>query len=903
MSHGRSQLIQRLFAEARALNAGELNGWLQERCGADLALQEEILGLLAGATEGSAVFDQRIDRAIAGTWADVEDLEPGRLIGRYRVLRTLGRGGMGAVYLAERADEQFQQQVAVKLIGGRVPGGALARRFRAERQILANLNHPNIARLLDGGAGEDGVPYLAMEYIDGIRLDRYCDEHALDVRQRLQLFQRVCAAVQYAHQHLVVHRDIKPSNILVTAEGHPKLLDFGIAKLLDAEQTGEVDDLTRIHERIWTPGYASPEQMRGERIGTVSDVYSLGVLLYYLLTGMQPYALSGRKPEEFVRLVETMDPSRPSAAVDKSLSGSRTLARTLSGDLDNIVLRAMHREPERRYASAAALAEDVQRYLDDLPVEARPDAWSYRIGKFARRNAVALTATSVVVVSIVALVAFYTVRLTAERDVAERERAVSAAVSQFMRDVFRVASPSAARGNSVTVREVLDAAVRRIDTDLHTEPRLRTQLLVSMGQAYNGLGLWDQASQLLERAVEQERKSFGDSHIELAEALTALATANHNSNRFDIGLQQYLEALKIREALGRMRDADAAGLLNSIAGSLRAQQHFDQSLEYSKRAEAIARALDPPRPRVLGQALQGYAMTYLLTGEHARAERLARDSLALLRDAVNDDYDAYATSIYALAESLRRQYKLEESARLQRELLDAQIDRLGADATLVARTWNNLSHVMRASGRYDEARDALLHSIEIYAKDPRENAFDLAVSYHNLGGLENEARKPSEALPWLQRALEIRQQIHGPRSAQLVSTLLEMSAARRGLNDIQGATTTFAQAESLARETIPPTDKRNAQVSLEGARLALARKDPAAAVTAARAALARIDEQDPGRMATIQCVLAEALAATGKVGEARELLTKALQTRRRIMPPEHWMVGETEKNLQRLPGN
>jgi serine/threonine protein kinase len=232
--------------------------------------------------------------------------------------------------------------------------------FRAERQILANLNHPNIARLLDGGAGEDGVPYLAMEYIDGIRLDHYCDEHRLDVRKRLHLFQQVCAAVQYAHQNLVVHRDIKPSNILVTAEGNPKLLDFGIAKLLDSERTtSQVDALTRIHERVWTPGYASPEQMRGERIGTVSDVYSLGVLLYYLLTGIHPYPLTGCKPEEFLHLVETVDPQRPSAAVDKSLQSSRTIARTLAGDLDNIVLRAMHREPERRYPSAAALAEDV----------------------------------------------------------------------------------------------------------------------------------------------------------------------------------------------------------------------------------------------------------------------------------------------------------------------------------------------------------------------------------------------------------------------------------------------------------------------------------------------------------------------------------------------------------------
>jgi eukaryotic-like serine/threonine-protein kinase len=902
MSQARSQRIRKLFEEARALNAGELNGWLAERCGDDFALQDEILGLLADATEGSAAFDPRVNRAVAGTWAEIEDVPPGRLIGRYRVLRTLGRGGMGAVYLAERADEQFQQQVAVKLIDGLVPAGALARRFRAERQILANLNHANIARLLDGGAGEDGVPYLAMEYIDGIRLDRYCDENGLDVRRRLRLFQQVCAAVQYAHQHLVVHRDIKPSNILVTAEGSPKLLDFGIAKLLDEERTGEVDDLTRLHERIWTPGYASPEQMRGERIGTVSDVYSLGVLLYYLLTGVHPYALSGRNAAEYLHLVETLDPPRPSAAIDKSSPAARTLAHTLAGDLDNIVLRAMHRVPERRYPSAAALAEDVQRYLDDRPVEARPDAWTYRIGKFARRNTAALAATSVVLVSIVALVAFYTARLTAERDVAERERAVSASVSQFMREVFRVASPSAARGNSVTVREVLDAAVKRIDTDLHTEPRLRTQLLVSMGQAYNGLGLWDQASQLLERAVEQERKSFGDSHMELAEALTALATANHNANRFDVGLEQYREALKIREALGRTRDADAAALLNSIAGSFRAQQHFDQSLGYSGRAEAIARALDPAQPRVLGQVLQGYAMTYLLIGEHARAERLARDSLALLHDAVNDDYDAYATSVYALAESLRRQYKLEESAKLQRELLEAQIDRLGAGATLVARTWNNISHVMRASGKYQESQDALLQSISIYAKDPKENAFDLAVSYHNLGGLQNEAGKPKEALQWLQRALEIRQQISGPRSAQLISTLLEMSAARRQLHDIQGAAATFAQAESLARETIPPTDKRYAQISLEGARLALARKDPAAAITAARAALALIDEQDPGRMATIQCVLAEALARTGAIREARELLTKALETRRRIMPAEHWMIADTERRLRELSG-
>ncbi len=898
MSQARWQRIQELFEQASALNAAERSAWLHERCGGDVALRDRVLGMLNGGNDGSAVFDERMDRAIAGAWAGVDDVQPGRLIGRYRVLRTLGRGGMGAVYLAERADEQFQQQVAVKLIGGMVPGGTLARRFRAERQILANLNHPNVARLLDGGAGDDGVPYLAMEYIDGTRLDHYCERHNLNVRQRLHLFQQVCAAVQYAHQHLVVHRDLKPSNILVTAEGTPKLLDFGIAKLLDAEQTGELADLTRLHERLWTPGYASPEQMRGERIGTVSDVYSLGVLLYHLLTGAQPYGLSGRNAEELMHLVATLDPPRPSAMVGKGSQASRTRARALAGDLDNIVLRAMHREPQRRYASAAALAEDVQRYLDDLPVHARPDAWSYRIGKFARRNAAELAATSIVLSSIAALVIFYTARLTAERDVAERERMAAASVSQFMRDVFRIANPSEARGNTVTVREVLDGAVKRIDTDLHTAPRLRSQLLVSMGQAHAGLGLWDQARQLLERAVAQERTSFGDSHLELADALASLASANHNLNRFDVELEQYREALKIRESLGRVRDAQTAALLNSLAGTLRAQQHFAEALDYHGRAEAIARELDPPQSRVLGQVLQGYAMTYLLMGEHSRAERLARDSLELVRDAVYDGYDLYANSVYALAESLRRQYKLEESGRLQRELLTLQIDRLGPDATLVARTWNNLSHVMRASGKYAQAQDALLQAIAIHAKNPRENAFDLAVSYHNLGGLQNEAGQHTQALQSLQRSLELKEQINGPRSSQLISTLLEISAAHRELHDIKRAMAAFTQAQSLARETMQPTDKRYAQVSLESARLSLARSDPAAAATAARAALARIDEQDPGRMATIQCVLAEALASTGGLAEARDLLTQALATRRRIMPQDHWLIADTERRLQ-----
>ncbi|HEX7012615.1 MAG TPA: tetratricopeptide repeat protein [Steroidobacteraceae bacterium] len=838
--------------------------------------------------------------AISPAFAELESLEPGTVIGRYRVLKLLGRGGMGAVYLAERADEQFEQQVALKLIGRTLPSGALARRFRAERQILAHLNHPNIARLLDGGAGEGGVPYLAMEYVEGTRIDRYCEQQQLDVRARLRLFQQVCAAVQYAHQKLVVHRDIKPSNILVTAQGVPKLLDFGIAKLIDPDQTGEMDGLTRLYERVLTPDHASPEQVRGEPISTASDVYSLGVLLYQLLTGTKPYIVPSRNIEALEHVICNLQPPKPSVSVRSrgdSEAGSRALSRVLAGDLDNIVLKAMHKEPERRYPSAGALSEDIGRYLEDLPVQARPDAWTYRAGKFIRRNAGALATAAAVTVTIVGLTTFYTARLAAERDAAQRERRTAAEVSQFMQEVFRVANPSESRGNTVTVREVLDAAVARIDTELKAEPRVRATLLRTMGQVYNGLGLWKQAYELLTRAVAQERASFGNDHIELAQALASLGGVHENLGQVELALSHYDEAWKIREKLGRTEDAEAVGLLTSIAGALRAQQRFEEALDYHSRAERLARALDPPQPHVLGQVLQGYAMTYLLTGELVLAEHLARESLDLVRNAVYEGHDLYANSVYALAESLRRQYKLSEAGELQRELLDLQIRRLGPDALLVARTWNNFSHVMRASGRYDEAREALLQAREIFRKRLGEQSFDLAIAYHNLGGLENEAGRPRRALTELNEALELKVTLAGERSPHLMSTLIEMSAAYRELGELGQAEQLLARAQSIAAENVDATEARRAQLLLEEAQIAFVRGRLEQAEQAARSALSLLDAQNPGRLATAQCVLANILLARGANDEARTFFEGALETRRRIMPADHWMIAEAESGL------
>ena len=318
----------------------------------------------------------------------------GRRIGPYRVVRELGRGGMGAVYLAERADGQYEQRVALKLIKRGMDTEQVLARFRAERQILASLDHPNIARLLDGGSTEQGVPFFAMEYIEGEPIDSYADQRSLDVAERLQLFLQVCGAVTYAHQHLVVHRDIKPLNILVTAEGVPKLLDFGIAKVLHDSPDDVTSTVTGM--RLLTPEYASPEQVEGRHATTVSDVYALGVVLYELLTGRSPYRPRSRAPIDVVEAVRTTDPERPSAA-----GGTEKLRRRLRGDLDTILLTALRKEPARRYQSVEQLAGDLRRHLEGLPVRARPDTFGYRAGKFVRRNRVAVAAGTLVILALV----------------------------------------------------------------------------------------------------------------------------------------------------------------------------------------------------------------------------------------------------------------------------------------------------------------------------------------------------------------------------------------------------------------------------------------------------------------------------------------------------------------------
>ncbi|HZJ65538.1 MAG TPA: serine/threonine-protein kinase, partial [Kofleriaceae bacterium] len=501
--------IEELFDRAVALERGERAAFLEQAC-SDPAVRREVESLLL-ADEQAAGF---LEPPPAAPMPD------GR-IGSYRLLRKLGEGETSTVYLAARDDEHYDQRVAIKLIRPGMDSRQILQRFHQERQILASLNHPNIARLLDGGTAPAGQPYFVMEYVDGQPLDVHCEQANLSLTRRLELFGAICQAVHFAHRNLVVHRDLKPGNILVAGDGTPKLVDFGIAKLLDPERIGIRVEPTATVARLMTPHYASPEQVQGKPVSTASDVYSLGVILYKLLTGQRPYDFGSQSLHEIERVVCETTPAPPSHA-------ARVPRRDRwPRDLDNIVLMAMRKEPERRYASAQELADDVRRCLEHRPVLARRDTLGYRASSFVRRNPGAVAAAGVVFLSLLAgaiATTWQWRRAVAEQTRAETQRMTAEQTLNFVVELFKVPdSPVAV--HDVTARELLERGTARLHGESHQPPDVRAALEHTLGVVYRNLGDYQQAQKLLEEAVAM-RSSLPGGELDLAESLYQLGLSD-----------------------------------------------------------------------------------------------------------------------------------------------------------------------------------------------------------------------------------------------------------------------------------------------------------------------------------------------------------------------------------------
>ena len=625
-----------VLADARERPARDRAEFLDRVCRhpdgrADNALRSEVEALLTAA--GTTALVSPVG-ALVGL-PDVEDLPPGARVGPWRLTGVLGEGGQGVVYRAVRDDGLFERTVALKRLRAGPGQRRLADRLRAERQTLARLEHEGIARLYDGGVAEDGTPYLVMELVEGQPITAWAERHALHIADRVRLVVRVCEAVAYAHRRLVVHRDLKPSNVLVASDGdgtkregaerehvsprvtRVKLLDFGVAKLLDA------DDPTQTAAPMLTRAYASPEQLTGGEITTATDVYALGVILYELLAGQRPHDLTGRTAAETERIVTGPPPSPPSAY------------RAVPRDLDTITAKALAVEPSRRYRSAQALADDLGRWLEGLPVHARPTTVGYRAARFVRRHQVGVAATVAVVLLISALTVLHTVRLSQERDLARMEAAKAEAVSAFLSEILtsadgRWASPSEAAGPDATVAEVLDAAVRRLDSEPLSDPLIEGVVRRDIGNAYVALSRFPDAERQLARSLALVEGAISPPHLDAVRGLQALGTVLYYQGRHAAADSIFRRSLGQARALGDVPGRDLYMATNNY-GMTRWRQG-DLRAAADLLAEAVAVGLATPEVPVRGEAVSMNNQAWLLAllGRDAEAERMARASLARL---------------------------------------------------------------------------------------------------------------------------------------------------------------------------------------------------------------------------------------------------------------------------------
>jgi len=645
----RRAVIEAIFDDALDIRPEHRSSWLDARCGDDSDLRREV-ELLLEAHDRDSPLDLPPAGQLAGIIANVAR---GRRIGPYRLLRELGRGGMGVVYLAERDDGQFRRRVAVKVLGASRDADELHRRFIAERQILASLNHPHIAQLLDGGVSDDQLPYLVIEYVDGLPLTAYCDRQRLDVPARLKLFREVCAAVHHAHQNLVLHRDLKPGNVLVTGSGQVKLLDFGIAKLLNPSLSGVDQPVTRTAFRLMTPAYASPEQMRGDVLTTASDVYALGLLLYELLAGRPAHRITTDSPREVFEVVCERDPERPSDSVvnhtpgvdaprPADLAAARNttperLRRELRGDLDAIVAMAVRKEPGRRYGSAELLAADVGRYLDGLPVLAQRGSRGYRFEKFVRRHrgaAVFAVASALLLIGAAGVALRLAAVATRERDLGaaavtqmQRALAESQAVTDFLVGLFEASDPIEGTQDSLTAADLLRRGVKRAER-LETEHAAQARMLEALGRVYASRGDLELGANLLQRAVAIRRQEGGAEDPRVAATAAALADVLRGQGRYAAADTLAREALRVRRAAFGAVHPDVAASLQQVSGIAVYLGNFAGAEAYQREAVDVTRHISDGDSATVG-ALERLSAILWRRGDNAGAERALREALTV----------------------------------------------------------------------------------------------------------------------------------------------------------------------------------------------------------------------------------------------------------------------------------
>ncbi|MEM1437342.1 MAG: serine/threonine-protein kinase [Pseudomonadota bacterium] len=793
--------VRAVYMKAVNLPTNEQDAYISSACTNDGIVATHVRELLAQGEHDDAA----VDAIVAGVASELQDrLDDAAApvnIGPYHLLNTLGRGGMGQVWLAQRADGHFDHKVAIKLVDRRRATAELVSRFRTERQILAGLDHPNIARLFDGGETEDGIPYLVMEYVDGIAVDQYCDQQQLSIRERLRLFLEICEAVEFAHRNLVVHRDIKASNILVTAHGTPKLLDFGIAKLTDAERARDLElHLTADVRDVMTPATASPEQLGGKPVTTATDVYALGHLLYRLLTGAMPYDVDETDRFSLPRAILDQDAAKPSSvaispANAKARAGTaEQLSRKLAGDLDAIVLKALRKTPTDRYAAPRELAEDVERHLAHHPVRARGEAFSYITQRFLSRHRRALAVAGAVLVMITTLVSFYTAQLATERDRARTEARQSEEVATFLTDLFEATYPDESRGAETTAREMLDRGAERVGAELDSEPEVQVSLMTVIAIAYAKLGLYEPSIDMLDNAIAQRTKYGLAEDADLGTTLHTLGTVHAIEARYDQARPLLEQALDVRLRVHGPRHENTIYTQRELFAIADETANYDEARALLDTIEAAARDIRSESPLVLADVLisRGYLLTKL--DELDGAIDALTSSIEIRQSVSGSDHPQTLLAQHALAEALTRAGRREEAEVTLRELLEAQRRVLPADHPQIANAAGSLANVLKYQGLPEEALPLQQEALEILRNAHGDADHpDVSTALNNVGNLLADLRDLDGALALLTDSLEMTRRLYGDDHPEIATRFSNIAAIHADRNDFSKALAMYQQ--------------------------------------------------------------------------------------------------------------
>ena len=778
---------------------------------------------------------------------------PGTVIGTYHLLQPIGQGGMGEVWLAEQK-QPVRRRVAIKLIKAGMDTRDVVARFESERQALALMDHPAIAKVFDAGSTPQGRPYFVMEYVIGMPITAYCDKNKLSMRQRLELFILVCDGVQHAHQKAILHRDLKPSNILVgevDGKPAPRIIDFGVAKATAQRLTADTM-FTQVGAIVGTPGYMSPEQAdsAGADVDTRTDVYSLGVVLYELMVSALPLDFSKTPPDQFLRRLRDEDVERPSTKLrterDKSSTieenrgaDGPTLARQLRGDLDAIALKALEKDRSRRYATPSDLAADIGRYLRNEPVLARPASVAYRARKYVRRHRVGVTlaaAAALLLVSVAVAQALELRRIKRERDRADR-------VTEFMTGMFKVSNPSEARGNDIRAREILDKAAKEIDTGLAKDPELQAQMMHVMGNVYASLGIYSQAESLLRHAVEIRRRTLGARNPETLKSMSDLAEVLEQKSDYREAEKWSRETLDARRRVLGSENRDTLSSVCLLALILDGEGHYPEAEKLNREVLEVARRTLGPQDTLITTATKRLAVDLRYEGKYPEAEKAFREVLEIDTRTLGPDHPTVLGDLNNLGSVLLVEGRYVEAEKIYRDTIQAKRRVLGPEHPETVKSMGNLALDLTDQKRYDEAEKLYRETLEIKRRTLGPDHRSTLVTMGNLANMLSVAGRYAEAEQILRQTLEIERRTLGPEHFDTLASL-----------DILGQTLKFekryGEAEKVYRET------------LEGRRRALGVGHPDVASTAYDSACAlALDGKRDEALSNLQFAVEHALSS------------------------------------------